>query len=127
MISSAEMERMMKVKEVILKAMAGPSFYARRSTSLPATRSDTRSGPKRIMSTCGMTRKKPSRGGAFVGIQMDSHHLSMLAGRKTYDEEIYVQSLRRLGSLLGAALGPTTPFGYMMVPDGKPKYPVTHL
>jgi transposase len=35
--------------------------------------------------------------------------------RKPYDEEIYLQSLRRRGSLLGAALGPTTQFGYTMV------------
>jgi hypothetical protein len=36
-----------------------------------------------IVSTCEMTRKKPSRRGEFVGIQMDSHHLSMLAGPQT--------------------------------------------
>ena len=42
----------------------------------------------------------PSRGDAFVGIQMDSHHLSMLAGPQTLHEEIYLQSLRRRGSLL---------------------------
>ena len=36
--------------------------------------------------------------------------------RKPYDEEIYLQSLRRRGSLLGAAaIGPTTQFGYTMV------------
>lgn len=35
--------------------------------------------------------------------------------RKPYDEEIYLQSLRRRGSLLGAALGSTTQFGYTMV------------
>ena len=34
---------------------------------------------------------------------------------KPYDEEIYLQSLRRRGSLLGAALGPSHQFGCTMV------------
>ena len=32
--------------------------------------------------------------------------------RKPYDEEIYLQSLRRRGSPLGSALGSATQFGY---------------
>jgi hypothetical protein len=64
-----------------ISALHAPSFYARRFTSLPVTRSGHASGPGLTTSTCETTKKSPTSGGSRARLQMDSHRLSMLEGR----------------------------------------------
>src|SRR3954466_9530364 len=54
------------------------------------------------------SERRAPRGGSFVGVQMDSHHLSMLERRQTVREEVYMETLRRRGSPLVGALALAT-------------------
>ena len=73
--------------------------------SLPATRSGTRSGPRRITSTSALSKRAAVRSLAFKWIRII---FRCWKDGKPYDERVYQKSLRRRGSLLGDALALAT-------------------